>query len=105
MKRFVNLVLLLFLAGIAINSFTIAPKVNLVIQPFNDLPADQLNYVVNRIKTIIPDITVAHRIALPALAYYKPRNRYRADSLISWLGRNTSGNQVIIGLTSKDIST
>jgi archaemetzincin len=76
----------------------------LIVQPFNDLPDQQLNYVVKKLRAIIPSIQVAPRKALPQLAWYKPRNRYRADSLIHWLGRNTTGDNVTIGLTSKDIS-
>jgi archaemetzincin len=40
----------------------------------------------------------------PADAYYKPRNRYRAPLILTYL--NTySGYDKIIGITSKDIST
>jgi archaemetzincin len=39
------------------------------------------------------------------LAYYRPRNRYRADSLIHWFNRTTPAGYVTLGLTSKDIST
>ncbi len=41
---------------------------------------------------------------LPAAAYYKPRNRYRAPVLLTYL--NTySGYDNVIGITTKDIST
>lgn len=41
---------------------------------------------------------------LPEEAYYKPRNRYRADKLIRHL-RDEYPSQKVIGLTSQDIST
>lgn len=41
---------------------------------------------------------------LPQTAYYKPRNRYRADSLIRHL-RDHYQSDKIIGLTQADIST
>ncbi len=43
--------------------------------------------------------------ALPKLAYYAPRNRYRADKLIAWL-REIRPDSVdfIMGLTASDIS-
>jgi archaemetzincin len=44
-------------------------------------------------------------IPLPAKAYYQPRGRYRADSLISYLDNFGSADTVIIGLTNNDIST
>jgi archaemetzincin len=77
----------------------------IIIQPFKDLPEDELQMVVNGIKKSLPNVTIAKKIPLPALAYYKPRNRYRADSLIHWLNRNTPTGNVTLGLTSKDISS
>jgi archaemetzincin len=43
---------------------------------------------------------------LPASAYYKPRNRYIADTLVDMLGRNAPADAYrVVGLTTKDIST
>lgn len=42
--------------------------------------------------------------SLPSSAYYKPRNRYRADVILKDLYSNYKGKRVI-ALTSKDIST
>lgn len=43
---------------------------------------------------------------MPSQAYYKPRNRYRADSLLRWMSReNIQGHGRILGLTALDIST
>ncbi len=75
------------------------------IQPFTDIPAQPVNYILEKIKTYWPDTKLLSPVDLPASAYYKPRNRYRADSLIDWLRRRVSNNQYILGLTSKDIST
>ena len=41
---------------------------------------------------------------LPAAAYYKPRNRYRAPVVLTYLN-SYSGYDKIIGITAKDIST
>lgn len=41
---------------------------------------------------------------LPQEAFYSPRGRYRADSLIRYLKRNYEADKVI-GITSSDIST
>jgi archaemetzincin len=43
-------------------------------------------------------------IPLPTAAFYSPRNRYRADSIINYLNGFGSADTVIIGLTGKDIS-
>ena len=43
---------------------------------------------------------------LPAFAYFKERNRYKADSIINYLETLNSGQyRFVAGLTSKDIST
>jgi len=43
-------------------------------------------------------------VVLPAEAYYKPRNRYRAPALLEYLNKIT-GSDKVIGITAKDIST
>jgi len=43
--------------------------------------------------------------SLPKSAYYAPRNRYRADSLLNYLLRiQPSNTHYIVGITAKDIS-
>ena len=41
---------------------------------------------------------------MPAHAYFRPRNRYRADSLIHWMRSKAGPNEVIAGITQQDIS-
>lgn len=51
-------------------------------------------------------VTLLDARALPKQAYYAPRNRYKADSLISWLAKEAPGKyDRIVGITEKDIST
>lgn len=42
---------------------------------------------------------------LPDAAFYAPRNRYRADSILRMLGAGGHSDTVIVGLLSEDIST
>ncbi len=43
---------------------------------------------------------------LPKEAWYEPRSRYRADKLLNFLDDQTAAKyRIVIGLTSKDIST
>ena len=77
----------------------------ILIQPFSDFPLAKAEYLRNEINKISLNTKLLPAIVLPALAYYKPRNRYRADSLIDWLKRRVVNNQIIVGITSKDIST
>jgi archaemetzincin len=76
-----------------------------IIQPFNDLSASQIEIAYNQLKIINPNIVLRTAIALPSSAFYKIRNRYRADSLIRFLNKFGSTDTIVIGMTSKDIST
>jgi archaemetzincin len=80
-------------------------QTKIYIQPFSDLPSTYTSYVVSELKKFYPDITLLKPVSLPQQSWYKPRNRYRADSLIYWLKNKAKNGEVIIGLTSKDIST
>jgi archaemetzincin len=58
-----------------------------------------------QIKIYLPNTILADRLMMPASTYYKPRNRYRADSLIKWMSARAKKNEVIMGITTVDIST
>lgn len=81
------------------------PRVTIDIQPFSDISKTEREYVLAELKKVYPYVILQPAIVLPKSAYYPPRNRYRADSLINFLGRSTPAGHVTIGLTSKDIST
>jgi archaemetzincin len=52
------------------------------------------------------DVSVYPEVSLPAFAYYEPRNRYKADSLLVYLKTKLpAGCNYILGITGKDIST
>jgi archaemetzincin len=78
--------------------------VTIDIQPFEDATKEQVDYVCKAIQKIYPKVELKKSIAIPTLAYYKPRNRYRADSLVSFLNRRALPGHVIMALTNKDIS-
>lgn len=85
-----------------------APSITIAIQPFDDLDAGLLSEVKKGIeKAFGPiDIVVLEPRELPAMAYYPPRGRYRAEKLLQHLDAvRDEGHTKIIGLTSKDIST
>jgi archaemetzincin len=83
-----------------------AEKLSIVIQPFNDLPPGTVELVASQLKAIYSGtIVVKSPIPLPTQAFQHSRSRYRADSLIDYLGRMVGKNELIIGLTSSDIST
>ncbi|MBA3682619.1 MAG: hypothetical protein H0W73_15880 [Bacteroidetes bacterium] len=73
------------------------------LQPFADIAEEQVNYVYSRLVKIYPNITIKKRLLLPAAAYYEKRNRYKADTIINHLRKQTPDGHVTMGLTSKDI--
>lgn len=80
-------------------------KVTIDLQPFGDISQPSVDYVMRELKKVYPDVKLKKAIPLPQLAFYNGRKRYRADSLISYLGKQTQTGHVTIGLTRKDIST
>lgn len=74
------------------------------IQPFSDATNEQVDYVYKELHKIYPKIIIKKAIDLPVLAYYKARNRYRADSLVGFLNKRATKGHVIMALTNKDIS-
>lgn len=51
-------------------------------------------------------VIILKPVALPRFAFYAPRNRYKADSLLDYQKRLVTSNiDAIAGLTHKDIST
>ncbi len=77
----------------------------IIVQPFNDLSTIETEYIFKKLKLINQATILRSSLPLPTQAYYKPRNRYRADSLIKYLKVFGNSDTVVIGLTSKDIST
>jgi archaemetzincin len=77
----------------------------IIIQPFNNFTPSLAKTVYQKLKAINPNTILKTALPLPANAYYPLRNRYRADSLIRYLSQFGNSDAVVIGITSKDIST
>lgn len=75
-----------------------------ILQPLGNVSAASLNPTYNYLKKIVPLIRLNKAIELPASAYYAPRNRYRADSIINWLKRRAKPGEICLAITEKDIS-
>ena len=120
MKKLLLLILFLFFTSIVIyllisptsptpNISTIfKPKVkNIAIQPFKGVS----NKYIKETESVVQEFyqletTVLPTIDLPKNAYYAPRNRYRADTLIRFLRHEKPIKyDHILGLTHRDIST
>jgi archaemetzincin len=76
----------------------------ILVQPFKDIKPENVQFVTNEIKKVYPNVKILQPIDFPTNAYYKDRNRYRADSIIKFLDKRTKNGFVTLALTSKDIS-
>jgi archaemetzincin len=76
-----------------------------IIIPYTDLDTSIINTTFATLKTQLPHILLYKAIPLPTHAFYSPRNRYRADTLLEYEGKLFGKDTVVIGMTSKDIST
>ncbi len=77
----------------------------IVIQPLGSFKIEQSKKVFSEISKINPKIVLRENISFPENSYYKPRNRYRADSIIRNLKNKIGEDSVIVGLSNLDIST
>lgn len=75
------------------------------IQPYGGIPEELVNPIYQELCKIHEHVILLKSIPLPAKAFYSPRNRYKADTLIAMLSDSTEDGCVTIGLTIKDIST
>ena len=77
---------------------------SICLQPFDDISGNQVEEVYLKMKKVLPSLKLSKSQPLPISAWYKLRNRYRADSLIRWLSLKGGDSVIYIGITSKDIS-
>lgn len=109
-SRFLYLLLVLLLTYSCSEKKDIAkekkekPAITILIQPFKDIKPETVAKVAEGIKNVYPNVKILDAIDFPENTYYKERNRYRADSIIKFLSKETKGDFVTIGLTTKDIS-
>lgn len=80
------------------------PAIIIDLQPFTDIPKNYVDHVYTELLKIYPNINIKKTIPLPESAYYEKRNRYKADTIISLLKKQTAYGHVNMGMTSKDIS-
>lgn len=76
----------------------------IAIQPYGNIPPSYVSYVYTHLKEICAGIVINNTKPLPLSAYTEARKRYRADSLVDMLSRETPNGQITIGLTIQDIS-
>ena len=85
----------------------VTSKHAVAILPFKGVDTVLINELKQALqKQLTVDFFVLDKTALPSYAFYKPRQRYIADSLLVFLkATNRNKHEKIIGITVKDIST
>ena len=98
--------ILLFLSLLLSFSVPTKPPLKIAVLYFSAMDENLKAALMQQISATYPcTVTEIKGIAnLPAAAYYKPRNRYRAPVVLTYLN-SYSGYDKIIGITTKDIST
>lgn len=76
------------------------------LQPMEGIPAGLITMLRDSLPQYYPILVqVASPVALPANAYYKPRDRYKADSILTYLQKIRPANiRIEAAITGKDIS-
>ncbi len=84
-----------------------AEELRIALQPLGKISADVVEKVRAHLEQIyVVKVEVLPVRELPASAFYKPRQRYRADKLLDWLDSSAPANFTkTVGLTASDIST
>lgn len=80
-----------------------APELYIDIQPYVGIDDELSKYILKEISKVYPHVSMLPLIPLPSSAYYKPRNRFSADTIIKLQKKSAKPNHVILGLTVKDI--
>jgi archaemetzincin len=105
-----TILLFLFLTGILLCSCDnkktkVENNFIIKIQPFRGTDPSEVKEVADLITKYYPHVTVATTLDLPEFAFYRPRARYKADSLLKFLSALAKKNEILLGVTKTDIST
>lgn len=85
--------------------FSEKKKITIYLQPFEDFPTRYLANIEKNLKTIYSDVKVNKSIPFPDNSWNYNKSRHRADMLIKFLTQKANEGELIIGLTTNDIST
>ena len=101
-----RLFIILFLTA-AISHAEPAKDTIIAIQPLGEVHKERLDIVKKGLEDAFGlKVETLETKPLPKEAWYEPRSRYRADKLLGFLDNQTAAKyRIVIGLTSKDIST
>ncbi len=82
-------------------------QLQIALQPFGNVSNDDLRFIQLGIdSTFSVHSKLLAKKDLPAMAWYAPRQRYVADSILQFLKATTiSPSEIVIGICTKDIAT
>jgi archaemetzincin len=80
---------------------------SVALQPLGQVASSDLHFIQHVIdSTFSIETRLNAQKELPAMAWYAPRQRYVADSILLFLKRSAiSSNEIVMGITTKDIAT
>jgi archaemetzincin len=104
--KIAKITILIFIFAISAQSLWANKKIVVGLYPLSDFDTELTKMLKTEIETFYNfTVVILDGSPLPAHAYYKARNRYRADTLLRYLVQQCPPNiQYIVGLTHKDIS-
>lgn len=82
-----------------------APDITIKLLPLGKTTESFTSTTLAELKALVSNIELLPHEQMPRFAYYAPRNRYRADSLIEWMSKRAKANEVYLAITMQDIST
>ncbi len=100
----------LLLTDLSVNNLTISQtqskEINIGLYPLGKFDSNLLIFLQKEVETFYDyKVFILQGSELPSKAYYKVRNRYKADTLLDYLLQIRPKNiDYIVGLTEKDIS-
>lgn len=83
------------------------PFHSILIQPLNDADTSSIAFIQKALAdSFSVPVKVLPALTIPNSAWYAPRKRYWADSVLTWMKTFSGiGRSVVLGITGKDIST
>lgn len=79
--------------------------VSIKLLPLGKINSALISTTFSDLKKIVSDVELLPHEEMPSFAFYAPRNRYRADTLLDWMRERAKEGEVYVGLTMQDIST
>ena len=77
----------------------------IMLLPLGKISSQDINATYRELRKIFSETQLLPVSSMPKSAYYSPRGRYRADTLIHWMHTLAKPREVYLGITSFDISS